>query len=47
MIREKDTVTTEERSLLKTLDKIVRSQRVRAKIEPIIERVRADLARKW
>ena len=39
-------MTEEERSILKTLDKIVRSDRVRAKIEPIIERVRADLARK-
>ena len=39
-------MTEEERSILKTLDKIVRSQRVRTKIEPIIERVRADLSRK-
>ena len=39
-------MTEEERSILKTLDKIVRSQSVRPKIEPIIERVRADLSRK-
>jgi hypothetical protein len=39
-------MTEEERSILKTLDKIVRSQRVHTKIEPIIERVRADLSRK-
>jgi hypothetical protein len=39
-------VTKEERSFLETLDKIVHSERVRAQIEPIIERVRVDLARK-
>src|SRR5438445_4962227 len=39
-------MTEEERSILKTLDRIVRSQRVRTNIEPIIERVRADLSRK-
>ena len=36
----------EERSLLQTLDEIVRSGEVRARIEPIVERVRADLAGK-
>jgi hypothetical protein len=44
--KEKDTVTKEERSVLNGLDKIVRSEKVRAQILPIIERVRADLARK-
>src|SRR5712691_2665502 len=39
-------MTKEERSLLETLDKIVHSEPVRSRIEPIIERVRADLARK-
>ena len=39
-------MTEEERSTLKILDKIVQSQGVRTKIEPIIERVRADLSRK-
>jgi hypothetical protein len=36
----------EERSLLETLDKIVHSEKVRSQIEPIVERVRADLAGK-
>jgi len=44
--KEKDTVTKEERSVLNGLDKIVRSEKVRAQILPIVERVRADLARK-
>jgi len=39
-------MSEEERPILETLDKIVRSPRVRTKIEPIIERVRADLSRK-
>ena len=39
-------MTKEERSLLEALDKIVRSENVRAKVGPIVERVRADLARK-
>lgn len=39
-------MTKEERSILETLDKIVQSPPVRARIEPIVERVRADLARK-
>jgi len=39
-------VTKEERSLLETLDRIVRSEKVRAQILPTIERVRADLGRK-
>ena len=38
-------MTKEERSILETLDKIVQSPPVRARIEPIVERVRADLAR--
>jgi len=44
--KEKDTVTKKERSLLEKLDKIVRSGRIRAQIQPIMERVRADLVRK-
>jgi len=44
--KEKDIVTKEERSVLEALDKIVQSEKVRAKILPIAERVRADLARK-
>jgi len=39
-------MTKEERSVLEALDKIVQSEKVRAKILPIAERVRADLARK-
>ena len=39
-------ISGEERSTLESLDKIIRSPRVRTKIEPIIERVRADLLRK-
>jgi hypothetical protein len=39
-------MTKEERSLLETLDKIMRSEEVRSQILPIVERVRADLARK-
>lgn len=35
----------EERSLLQRLDKIVRLEPVRAQIRPVVERVRADLAR--
>src|SRR5438132_7980647 len=41
-----ETMTKEERSLLEMLDKIVRSEKVRAQIRPIVERVRAELARK-
>jgi hypothetical protein len=36
----------EEQLILETLDHIVRSQPVRAKLEPIVESVRAELARK-
>ena len=36
----------EERSVLETLDEIVRSDAVRVQIEPIIERVHAELRRK-
>src|SRR6266436_5716987 len=43
-VKEKDTVTREERSLLETLDKIVRSEKVHAQILPILERVRNELA---
>jgi hypothetical protein len=39
-------MTTEERSLLEGLDKILRSNDVRERIQPIVARVRADLARK-
>jgi len=39
-------VTKDERALLETLDRIVRSQPVRARILPIVERVRAELNRK-
>ena len=39
-------MTKEERSVLEAVDKIVQSEKVRAKILPIAERVRADLARK-
>jgi hypothetical protein len=39
-------MTSEERTLLETLDAIVRSKQVQAQISPIIERVRLDLERK-
>jgi hypothetical protein len=39
-------MTKEERFTLETLDKIVQSGPVRSRIEPIVERIRADLARK-
>jgi len=39
-------MTKEERSLLETLDRIVRSEEVGSQIRSIVERVRADLARK-
>jgi hypothetical protein len=39
-------MTKEERSVLETLDEIVRSDKMRAQLRPIIERVRAELARK-
>jgi hypothetical protein len=39
-------MTKDERSLLEILDRIVRSQPVRARILPIVERVRAELDRK-
>src|SRR6266581_5090758 len=38
-------MTAEERSLLEALDAIVGSEEIRAQIYPIIERVRAELAR--
>ena len=37
---------TEERSRLELLDKVLRSENVREQIRPIVERVRAELARK-
>lgn len=39
-------MTKEERSILEVLDGVVRSETVRARIQPVIERVRADLAGK-
>src|SRR5437762_12963453 len=39
-------MTTEERSRLESLDAVLRSQNVRKQIRPIVERVRAELARK-
>ena len=39
-------MTKDERQILQTLDETVRSKTVRAQIEPIIERVRAELRRK-
>jgi hypothetical protein len=39
-------MTKEERSLLETLDATMRSEEVRARIQPVVERVRADLAGK-
>jgi hypothetical protein len=39
-------MTAEEQSLLQKLDRILRFEQVRAQILPIVERVRADLARK-
>jgi hypothetical protein len=41
-----DKMTQEEQALLEVLDNLVRSKPVRAQIEPIVERVRAELARK-
>src|SRR6266516_8113274 len=39
-------MTPEERSRLESLDAVLRSERVREQIRPIVERVRAELARK-
>jgi hypothetical protein len=39
-------MTKEERFTLEALDKIVQSEPVCSRIEPIVERIRADLARK-
>lgn len=39
-------MTTEEKSLLKTLDQIVQAEQVSKRIRPIIERVRAELGRR-
>src|SRR5438132_5352892 len=38
--------SAEERSFLDNLDKILRSKEVRAQIQPVVERVRADLAKR-
>ena len=38
-------ITKEERTLLGTLDNMVRSEKVRSQILPIVDRVRAELAR--
>src|SRR5215472_1969897 len=42
----KSPMTKAERSVLETLDEIVRSDNVRTQLLPIIERIRAELARK-
>ena len=39
-------MTNDERLLLETLDGIVRAEKVRAQLQPIIERVRTELAQK-
>jgi hypothetical protein len=39
-------MATEERAILEKLDAILRSEEVRVQIQPIMKRVRADLARK-
>jgi hypothetical protein len=39
-------MTADERSVLQQLDRIVRSEQVRAQILPIVKRVRAELTRK-
>ena len=39
-------MTKEERSLLEALDGLVRSDKVHAQLQPIVDRVSADLARK-
>jgi len=39
-------MTAEERSLLQKLDRILQLEDVHAQIRPIVERVRAELARK-
>src|SRR6059058_5617119 len=39
-------MTSEERSCLESLDAVLRSENVREQIRPIVERVRAELARK-
>src|SRR6266540_2659670 len=38
-------MTAEERSLLQQLDRILRSEQIRAQILPIVERVRSELTR--
>src|SRR5213595_899520 len=38
-------MTAEERSLLQQLDRILRSEQIRAEIFPIVERVRSELTR--
>jgi hypothetical protein len=43
---EQKAIMTKEGSLLETSDEVVRSQEVRAQLQPVVERVRADSARK-
>jgi len=38
-------MTAEERSLLQQLDRILRSEKIRAEILPVVERVRSELTR--
>jgi hypothetical protein len=42
----KSPMTEAERSVLETLDEIVRSDKARTQLLPIIERIRAELARR-
>jgi hypothetical protein len=39
-------MATQDRAILEKLDTILRSEEVRAQIQPIVERVRTELARK-
>ena len=45
-MKQREIDLNEERTLLETLDRLVRSEKIRAALEPIVARVRADLARK-
>ena len=45
-IKKEETMTPEERARLESIEMILRSEEVREQVRPIIERVRADLARK-
>jgi len=44
--RKNESVTAEERAILERLDDLVRLSSARAAIQPVVARVRADLARK-